>query len=220
MSAIEDGLPQTLSYHIFDKLRRRIIEGDLPPGQVLREQDLETQYGSSRGPIRESLRLLLQTGLVEHQQRRGFRVREYSPDDIKNIYDLRATLEGKVVRSLNGRDLGSLLVTLEGRCRVMEGYFLARDIDRYFNENSLFHQSIIDFTGNRPVAMVLQIVNELSLPVRYKLLKQSFPTRRSLDYHEQITAHLRKGEIEQAGSVTEAHILENLGRAMAVYGGG
>ena len=54
-----DSLPQTLSYFILNKLRWRIITGDLAPGQALREQELESDYGSSRGPVRESLRLAL-----------------------------------------------------------------------------------------------------------------------------------------------------------------
>ena len=82
----DNELPQTLAYFILSKLRWRIITGDLQPGQPLREMEIQSHYGSSRGPVRESLRLLLQNGLVEHQQRRGFRVREYSPEDIRNIY--------------------------------------------------------------------------------------------------------------------------------------
>ena len=70
----DETLPQTLSYFILNKLRWRIITGELEPGQPLREKELEADYGSSRGPVRESLRLLLQSGLVEHLPRRGFRV--------------------------------------------------------------------------------------------------------------------------------------------------
>ena len=66
MSKYEEELPQTLAYFIHNKVRWRIIIGDLTPGQPLREAELQSQYGSSRGPVRESLRLLLQTGLVEN----------------------------------------------------------------------------------------------------------------------------------------------------------
>ena len=65
----DNELPQTLAYFILSKLRWRIISGDLQPGQPLREMEIQSHYGSSRGPVRESLRLLHQNGLVEHQQR-------------------------------------------------------------------------------------------------------------------------------------------------------
>ena len=155
MTADMGDLPQTISYRILQKLRWRIITGDFRPGQVLREQDLEVEYGSSRGPIRKSQRLLLQIGLVEHQPRRGFRVRSYTPDDIRNIYELRAMLEGKTIDNLAGRNLEALVETLEGRCKLMEACHRRRDLEGYLHENSAFHQCIIDFTKNRPTAQVL-----------------------------------------------------------------
>ena len=66
MWALRFLLP-TISNHILQKLRWRIIVGDLKPVPPLRKQELEAEYGSSRGPIRESQRLLLQTGLVVRQ---------------------------------------------------------------------------------------------------------------------------------------------------------
>ena len=213
----DENLPQTLSYFILNKLRWRIIIGDLKPGQALREQELETDYGSSRGPVRESLRLLLRSGLVEHMPRRGFRVRRETQEDVRNIYQLRAALEGMVIAALEGRDIAPLCETLGGRCAIMEGYYKANDIEGYFRENSTYHQCIIDFTGNRPIAQVLYYVNEISLPIRYKLLQESFPTRRSLDYHKEILRKLEAGNIQAAKGLTEEHILENLERAVSFY---
>lgn len=213
----DDQLPQTLPYFILNKLRWRIITGELQPGQPLREMEIEADYGSSRGPVRESLRMLLQSGLVETQPRRGFRVRTYTPDDIKNIYELRATLEGMVVAALEGRDLTPLCETLRGRLQTMEAYYKQKNTDEYFRENSRFHQCVIDFTENRPISQVLFYVNEVSLPVRYRLLHEGLPSRRSLDYHEEITARLEQGDIPGAKAVTEAHILENLERAKSFY---
>ncbi|MDE2789854.1 MAG: GntR family transcriptional regulator [Paracoccaceae bacterium] len=212
-----DSLPQTLSYFILNKLRWRIITGELAPGQALREQELEADYGSSRGPVRESLRLLLRNGLVEHLPRRGFRVRKETRDDVRNIYELRAALEGMVIAALSGLDIGPLCETLQGRCAIMEGYYKANDVEGYFRENSTYHQCIIDFTGNRPIAQVLYYVNEISLPIRYKLLKEAFPTRRSLDYHEEILRQLKAGDIQAAKRLTQEHILDNLERAMASF---
>lgn len=209
----DNELPQTLAYFILNKLRWRIITGDLQPGQPLREMEIQSHYGSSRGPVRESLRLLLQNGLVEHQQRRGFRVREYSPEDIRNIYALRRTLEGMVVSDLEGRDLTDLVQVLDGRLQIMEVCFKKKDIDGYFLENSEFHQAIIDFTENKPIAQVLHYVNEISLPVRYRLMGTSFPTRRSLNYHYEIRDHLANGNIGGAKELTEEHIMANLDRA-------
>lgn len=215
---VEQVLPSTISTHIFDDLRRRIIEGHYAPGQPLREEEIRELHGSSRGPIRESLRMLLQTGLVEHQPRRGFRVREYTERDIRQIYSLRATLEAQVVGELAARDLGPLLETLDEGCNVMHNLYQRSDLEAYFEENRRFHQTIIDFADNRVLREVMDYVNEVSLPIRYRVLGDALPSRRSLTYHEKIIAHLRANEVSEAQKLTEHHILENLERAVQTYG--
>ena len=214
---LEQALPSTISTHIFRDLRRRIIEGDFAPGQALREEEIRDVHGSSRGPIRESLRLLLQTGLVEHRPRRGFRVRDYTAEDIRQIYRLRATLEAQVVAELAQGDRGALLEALEGSCAVMRDCYERSDLAAYFEENRRFHKILIEGANNRILAEVLDYVTEVSLPVRYRLLGDALPSRRSLTYHEQIVGYLRAGEIGEARRLTEEHILENLERAVEAF---
>ena len=210
-------LPQTLSKHLLDLLRWRIITGELPPGTAIREQDIEREFGSSRGPVRESLRMLLQNGLVEYQSRRGFRVRTYSSEDVRNLYDLRASVEGLVIASLAGRPLEPLIVGLDASNSRMKKLFKANDIENYFGENQTFHDAIIDYTGNRPIREVMVYVNEISLPVRYKLMKANLMSRRSLDYHERIVRHLKEGHIDKARRETEEHILVNKDAAALLF---
>lgn len=207
---VDQLLPSTISTHIFRELRRRIIEGDFVPGQSLREEEIREMYGSSRGPIRESLRMLLQTGLVEQQPRRGFRVREYTEQDIRQIYSLRAGLEAQLIGALAGRDLAPLLAVLNDVCSVMRDCYNRSDLHTYFEENRRFHQSIIDFADNRVLREVMEYVNEVSLPVRFRIMGEALPSRRSLTYHEKIITHLRDGNIAEAQRLTEEHILENL----------
>lgn len=216
---LEQVLPSTISTHIFRDLRRRIIEGNFAPGQALREEELRHNYGSSRAPIRESLRLLLQTGLVEHKPRRGFRVREYTADDIRQIYRLRATLEAQVIAELSNTHRNSLLETLEESCAIMRECYERSDLAAYFEENRRFHKTLVEGTNNRILAEVLDYVTEVSLPVRYHLLGDALPSRRSLTYHEQIVGFLRAGEVDEARQLTEEHILENLDRAVAAFTG-
>jgi DNA-binding GntR family transcriptional regulator len=213
----EQLLPTTIASHIYEQLRRGIIEGEYRPGQPLREEELHELHGSSRGPIRESLRMLLQTGLVEHRPRRGFRVRAYTARDIRQIYRLRATLESQLVAALHGRDLAPLIAPLEAGCAAMDAHYARSDLVSYLSENREFHQSIIDFADDRILREVLEYVNEVSLPVRYRLLGDALPSRRSLTYHERIVAHIKAGDIDAAQRLTEAHILENLEHAVAAF---
>lgn len=214
---LETDLPSTISTHIFRNLRRRIIEGELEPGKALREEEIRELHGSSRGPIRESLRLLLQTGLVEHQPRRGFKVRDYTPEDIRHIYALRAELEAQVIAGLEGRELVPLVAALKDICDRMTTLFEANDLQGYFNENARFHGEIIRFANNRILSEVLVYVNEVSLPVRYRVMGDALPSRRSLNYHEHIVDLLAQDKIGAAIAETRQHILENVDRAVAAY---
>jgi DNA-binding GntR family transcriptional regulator len=212
------ALPRTLSSHLLSLLRRRIITGEYGPGQPLREQDIEREFGSSRGPVRESLRMLLQNGLVEYAERRGFRVRTYTVADVEHLYDLRASLEGLVIASLAGRPLAPLIARLHESNARMAAHFEAGDVERYFDENGAFHDAIIAETRNRPISEVMVYVNEISLPVRYRVLRQTLLTRRSIDYHERIVAFLAAGDIEAARRETEEHIGVNKAAAARLYG--
>ena len=215
----DDTLPQTLSYFILNKLRWRIISGELKPGQPLREMEIEADYGSSRGPVRESLRLLLQSGLVETQPRRGFRVRDYTPDDVRNIYELRAALEGMVVAALEGRRPDTA-VRHASRQTENHGVVL----------QARGHQRVL--SGEQQISSVHHRLHRQQADLPGPVLRQrDFPARSlpsaaggiahlpalSRLYHEEITACLESGDIAGARTATEAHILENLERATAFY---
>jgi DNA-binding GntR family transcriptional regulator len=214
---LEQVLPSTISTHIFEDLRRRIIIGEYAPGQALREEEIRETHGSSRGPIRESLRMLLQTGLVENRPRRGFRVRDYTSEDIRQIYRLRASLEAQVVEELSRRDHAACIEALEASCEVMRDCYERSDLPAYFEENRRFHQKLVEGAANRILAEVLDYVTEVSLPVRYRLLGDALPSRRSLTYHEQIVGFLRTQQYAEARRLTEEHILENLERAVEAF---
>jgi DNA-binding GntR family transcriptional regulator len=95
--------------------------------------------------------------------------------------------------------------------------FDTNDLEGYFTENQIFHDRIIAESGNRPISEVMVYVNEVSMPVRYRLLRETLLSRRSLDYHERIVAHLANADIVAARSETEEHILCNKQAAARLY---
>ena len=161
--------------------------------------------------------MLLQGGLVEYAERRGFRVRTYTVADVEHLYDLRASLEGLVIASLAGKPLAAMVADLHASNGRMEACFAANDIEPYFAENQVFHDRIISETGSRPIAEGMVYVNEVSLPVRYRVLRDALMTRRSLTYHERIAECLEKGDLVAARRETEEHILVNKSAAANLY---
>jgi DNA-binding GntR family transcriptional regulator len=101
---------QTLLSAVTAALEQAIVRGDFQPGCALREVHLATRFKASRGTIREALRALSETGLVEMQSRRGAVVPRLAPQRAREIFSLRAVLESFAVK----------LALTEGRIRDLE----------------------------------------------------------------------------------------------------
>jgi DNA-binding GntR family transcriptional regulator len=89
---------------VAELLRHRVIEGDLPPGTRLSEEQLVEVLHVSRNTLREAFRLLTHEGLLVHHLHRGVFVPELDEDDLTDLYRLRRTIECDVVRRLEGLD--------------------------------------------------------------------------------------------------------------------
>lgn len=85
---------RTLHQIVLEQLRDDIVTGVFPPGYKLNEPELAERYGVSRGPVRESLRLLEGPGLVRVVAGKGATVTSFTRADITEIYDIRLELEG------------------------------------------------------------------------------------------------------------------------------
>ena len=81
-----------------EKIRDQIVRGDVAPGTHLQENPLSQQLGMSRTPIRTALSSLAQEGLLEYVAKRGYRVKEFTVNEIVDAYYVRATLEGMACR--------------------------------------------------------------------------------------------------------------------------
>ena len=94
------GLPAnaTLTTRMHDALESAIISGDLKPGQRLHADALAAEYGMSRIPVREALRSLDEAGWVEIKPRHGVHVRTRKPEELDELFEFRAVVEGLVAR--------------------------------------------------------------------------------------------------------------------------
>ena len=206
-----------IPYQLMERIRHGIITGRYPPGSALREQMIEREYGASRGPIREALRLLQLAGLVNHEPRRGFRVRQYSPQLIEQTYRLRALLERHGVESLAGRPLGPLARKLRAANARMAELFAARDIAGYLETNGIFHRAILEAADNEPLQRSLATLNETAQPIRYALLAQQFDRSRAIAEHDLIIQLIESGELQVAAVAMEQHVLRHMVAASQVF---
>jgi DNA-binding GntR family transcriptional regulator len=184
----------------------------------LREQQLESEYGTSRGPLREALRLLQLRGLVTHEPRRGFRVREYSAELTTQIYRLRGLLERHSIEALAGKPLEELIVALRAANEAMTKHFAARNIEAYLEANVAFHNAIVRTANNEPLQRAIETLNEMAQPIRFALLACSFEKSKAISEHDKIIKLLVKGDLVKAAICIEQHVVRNIDSASQLYG--
>ena len=112
--------PRSLAEDAADRIREQILAGGFAQGEHLVEARIAEQLNVSRGPVREAFKLLRSEGLLQEEPRRGTFVVSLSAEDVREIYGLRAAIEGRAARLLAGRqdpaalaELRSLLTSIE-----------------------------------------------------------------------------------------------------------
>ena len=155
------------------RLRDEILSGALEPGARLIEEQICQRFSISRAPLRESLRLLVQQGLVEHLPRRGARVTIWSEEDIRQLFEIRAVLERHAIttalplRMEPGVDpLAQVREHLE-QMRLAEN--AADELDRD-DAHRAFHAAIVALAGNRQLDLAMEpILVKLQRPMAINL---------------------------------------------------
>ena len=199
--------PTALYQEVAERLRQRIFCDELAPGERIDEQRLAEQYGISRTPLREALKVLASEGLVELKPRRGCYVTEISQRDLDDIFPLMAMLEGRcagdAVRRANPADiaqLGDIHALLESAAR--DGR-----IDAFFEANQQFHEKTQEVAGNRWMLSVIQDLRKALKLSRLHSLSLEGRLQQSLAEHRAIMAAIKAGDAVSAERLMHDHIL-------------
>ncbi|MCW2721893.1 MAG: hypothetical protein QOG20_4753 [Pseudonocardiales bacterium] len=192
------------------RIRRSIMEGELAPGSRLQEVELAAQLGVSRTPVREALRTLSSEGLVEILPNRGARVARWSVEDLDEIYELRIMLEGRAAERAAGRMHAAETDRLTELCEQMEACARrggTHDLLALSDLNARFHRIVIDAADSPRLATMLGSVVQVPLVMRTFSRYTPDALARSMGHHRELTAAIRAGVPEWAGSVMRSHII-------------
>jgi DNA-binding GntR family transcriptional regulator len=188
-------------------IREAIIDGRLPPGQRLKEEELARELGISRTPVREALLILQTEGLVDAEPNRGAVVRSHDAGDLEDLYALRALLEGYAARRAAANVTETTSAELWASCERFEA-LIDGDVQELVKENLFFHSTILDTAKSRRVAEQIRKVIELPLVYRSYIWYSVDQRRISAHYHRQITKALESRDGERAELVMKEHVFE------------
>lgn len=205
--------------HIAATLRTRVLRGEIPTGARLRQETLAAEFGVSRTPVREALRTLQASGIVELAPRRGAIVRGPTARDVREAYEVRAELEGYAAELAAHRIQEQQLKRLheaEALFRrsfdsLLEGRRTGAprvDIEGWPRANDLFHQAILDAAGNARLGATLADLH-VSIPrdlTSIVLSESSRLLQENVEEHSTILAAIEHHDPAEARRRMTAHV--------------
>ena len=189
---------------VVDSLRERILGGSLPPGERLVEGRLSEELGVSRMPVREALRQLASEGLVTIEPRRGATVTQFSEEQIRELVEVRATLEGLNAKLAARRHDDAKITELQAI--LSEGVRLAETGDplTLMRLNERFHEALANIASNSVLRDMMASLRDrtalLFAPLNRNRGKQNW------DEHAAILRAVIDGDQELASLLATRHV--------------
>lgn len=205
-----------LSDRIRDALTDQIASGELAAGSALDEQHLADRFGASRTPVREALRQLAVSGLVEMRARRGVIVARMTPERVMDMFETMAEIEAMCVRLATYRmtplERSHLLELHEASQAMVEG----RDVDAYDAFNREFHLCLYRATHNAFLEEQATAIRTRLNAFRRTQLRHGDRIQQSREEHESVMQAIAEGDGETAARRMRAHML-NAATALGRY---
>lgn len=189
-------------------IRNAILEGELPPGAQLREEQLAESSGVSRTPVREALRRLETEHFVRRTESQRTFVTDWSIDEIEEAFVLRGMLEGHAA-SRAAQRIGEVeLERLAGHNCGIKAAADARPIDAaaFLEHNREFHAIILSAAGSDRLSALLATIIEQPIVARTARRYDRSQILRSFTEHEELILAFRRRDPAWAGAVMTAHI--------------
>jgi DNA-binding GntR family transcriptional regulator len=205
-----------LSRNIAEQLKQLIYAGEFKAGDRLNEAALAVRMGTSRGPIREAIRILTGTGLVTPVVNRGVFVRQVSIREMLEIYDLRALVFGFAAARAAENVTDAHRAGIESLLDGMDQAAQAGDSGLYYELNLQFHEAVLLLADSRRAHQLYDsYVKELHL---YRRQNFNAPgnMRRSNVEHRKLYEAISKGNPAKAKQYAEEHIQAGRQRLLAL----
>lgn len=206
--------PRSLAEDAADRIREQVLGGGFKQGEHLVEAKIAEQLNISRGPVREAFKLLRAEGLLKEEPRRGTFVVSLTAQDVREIYGLRAALEGRAGRMVARSQNPDTLATLRELADEIDRAVASGDAVAVSRADLAFHEGLCELCGNSRIHEVFMRY----VPTLRGLLRLDEHVLRSLDeislQHRPFVDAIEAGDEEGAARLLNEHA-EHAGEAIA-----
>lgn len=197
---------ESLREQVEGQLASRIVSGEIPPGQVLTVPTLAGDFGVSATPVREAMLNLARRGFLRPIRNRGFEVTEVSPDELRELSEVRMLLEAPPMRQVAGTLDEATVEELRETAERIVSAARAGHFDEYLASDTAFHLRILEATGNhRLVETVRELRQQTRLVGLVRLAESDALISTSLE-HAELVDLLVAGRGEDAEALMRQHI--------------
>ncbi len=190
--------------YIYDKIKELLENNEFVVGEKINKNDLALRFNISLTPINDALNRLVGENYLSQQPRKGFFVKEFSPKELCDLFEIRAGLEGIAVRlcceRASDEDIENLIHSFDSFEKNMDTTM----IKQYTITDKEFHKKIILLAGNPLISQVRNSLGFLNRSYQKRIVK---PMQDSLLEHQEIIEALKTRDGEQAQKAMEQHLL-------------
>jgi DNA-binding GntR family transcriptional regulator len=208
MAAAVSLAPRALYQEVAELLRQRIFKRELEPGSWIDEMKLAEEYGISRTPLREALKVLAAEGLVTMKVRRGAYVTEVSEKDLSDVYHLLSLLESDAAGVVAERATDTEIADLQALHKQLEAAIGNRD--KFFAINERFHMRLLEIAGNRWRDQMVADLRKVMKLNRHNSLLKSGRVKESMLEHRAIMEALANRDAKSAVKKMQEHFRNGL----------
>ena len=209
MQASTSLIPARALYiEVAELLRQRIYSRELAPGSWIDEMKIAEEFGISRTPLREALKVLASEGQVTMKVRRGANVTEVSEKDLRDVYHLLSLLESDATATVARNAKAEEVAELQALHEALEA--AEHNPDLFFAINEQFHLKILELSDNRALSQVVADLRKLMKLNRHQSLFKTGRIEDSLEEHRSILQAILAQQPEAARAAVQAHFSNGL----------
>ena len=200
--------PKALYEEVAEQLRQRIFRRELEPGSWIDELKIAEEFGISRTPLCEALKVLAAEGLVTMKVRRGAYVTEMSEKDLRDVYHLLSVLESDAAGVVAERATPEQQQTLRDLHAELES--AAGNREAFFSVNERFHMALLDMADNRWRSQMVADLRKVMKLNRHNSLFKQGRIEDSLSEHRAILDAMLSRDAEGTRRSMQAHFAQGL----------
>ena len=197
---------RSLHDELVARLRNMIVEGELRPGARLPEKELCSQFGVSRTPLREALKVLASDGLVEISPHRGATVVQISRADVEEMFPVMGALEALAGELACAKIDAAGIAEITALHHQMVAHYHRKELAEYFRLNQQIHERILAAAGNATLSALHSGLAGRVRRARYMANMSPPRWRQAVEEHEQILAALTERDGARLAEILRRHL--------------